>query len=98
MLDVPGILDGDPVPRLQAYDTGHGDAGNPEQAIPHGRELVKALPGNDPPQDEVSHLEGPRADTAAVVMPQCLLVPCCVERGLAMGFHLEHEVCPHEAS
>ena len=43
VLDVPSILDGHPVLRLQVYGARPGDAGNPERTLPHGRELVKAL-------------------------------------------------------
>ena len=35
-LDVPGVLDGDPVLRLQVFSARPGDMGDPEQALPHG--------------------------------------------------------------
>ena len=62
MLDVPGILDGDPVLSLQAHSARPGDINDLEQALPHGRELGQAFPGEDPPQDEVSNFEGLGAD------------------------------------
>ena len=37
---------------------------------------VQPFPGEHPPQDEITYLERPGADAAAVVPPQCLLVPC----------------------
>ena len=55
---------------------------------------MKALPGEDPPQDEVTNFEGPGADVAAVVAPQCLLVPCGPERVLAAGLLSEHKIGP----
>ena len=86
VLDVPGILDGDPVLRLQACGTRPGDMGDPERALPHGGELVKPFRGEHPPQDEVTHLEGPGMDVVAVVPPQRLLVPRSSKRGLATMF------------
>ena len=53
VLDVLGVLDGDPVLCLQARGARPGDTGNPKRALPHGRELVQPLPGEHPPQDEV---------------------------------------------
>ena len=64
VLDVLGVLDGDPVLRLQAHGARPGDLGNPKWALPHGQELVEALPREDPPQDVVSNFEGPGADDA----------------------------------
>ena len=49
VLDVPGVLDGDPVLCLQARGARPGDTGNPKRALPHGRELVQPLPGEHPP-------------------------------------------------
>ena len=49
VLDVPGILDGDPVLCLQARGARSGDTGNPKRALPHERELVQPLPGEQPP-------------------------------------------------
>ena len=40
VLDVPSVLDGDAVSRLHAYGSRPRDMGNPERALPHGRELV----------------------------------------------------------
>ena len=42
VLDVPGVLDGDPVLCLQARGTRPGDTGNPKQALPHERERERA--------------------------------------------------------
>ena len=56
VLDVPGVLDGDPVLCLQARGTRPRDTGNPKRALPHGRELVQPLSGEHSPQDEVAHL------------------------------------------
>jgi hypothetical protein len=50
--------------------------------------------GKYPPQDEITCLERPGADVAAVVPPQRLLVPRCSERGLAMSLLLQHELLP----
>ena len=49
VLDVPSILDGDPVLRLQVCGARPGDVGDPKRALPHGRELVQPLPGEHPP-------------------------------------------------
>ena len=51
------------------------DTGNPKRALPHGRELVQPLPGENPSEHEIPYLKSPRADVAAVVSAQCLLVP-----------------------
>ena len=57
VLDVLGVLDGDPVLCLQARGTRRGDTGNPKQALPHGRELVQPLPGEHPPSPTSNILE-----------------------------------------
>ena len=49
VLDVPGVLDGDPVLCLQAGGARPRDTGNPKRALPHGRELMQPLPGEHPP-------------------------------------------------
>ena len=67
VLNVPGVLNGDPVLCLQERGARPGDTGNPKWALPHGRELVQPLPREHPPQDEVAHLQRPGADAAAVV-------------------------------
>ena len=36
VLDVPGILDGDPILRLKAHGARPGDVGDPKWALPHG--------------------------------------------------------------
>ena len=69
VLDVPGILDGDPVLSLQTHGARPGDVSDLERALSHGRELVQALPGENPPQDEVSDFEGPGEDITTVVAP-----------------------------
>ena len=92
VLDVPGVLDRDSVQCLQAHGARPGDMGDPKRALPHGRKLVEPFPGEHPPQDEVPHLERPRADAAAVVPPQRLLVPRSSERSLAMSFLPQHKV------
>src|SRR3990170_136346 len=45
VLDVPGVLDGDPVLRLQVRGARPGDMGDPKRALSHRRELVKPLSG-----------------------------------------------------
>ena len=56
------------------YGARPGDMDDPERALPHGRKLVQPFPGEDPPQDEVTHLERPEADTTTMVPPQHLVV------------------------
>src|SRR3954471_5317292 len=67
VLDVPRILDRLPLLSLQAHEARPGNMNNFERALPHGRELVQPFPGEDPPKYEVSYLEGPGADVAAVI-------------------------------
>src|SRR4051812_19833675 len=67
---------------------------NLERALPHGRELVQSLPGEDPPEHEVSYLESSRADVAAMILSQCLLVPCRSQRGFSATFLPQHKVHP----
>ena len=57
VLDVPRILDWHPLPSLQARGAGPGNMNNLERALPHGRELVQSLPGENPPEHEVPYLE-----------------------------------------
>ena len=56
VLDVPSVLDGDPVLCLQARGARSGNMNNLERALPHGLELVQPFPGEHPPQDEITHL------------------------------------------
>ena len=58
MRDIPQVLDGYAVFRLEAYCAGPGDVCPPVRAFSHRRELVEAFPGEDSPEDEVSCLEG----------------------------------------
>src|SRR3954464_4754156 len=67
VLDVPRVLDRLPLLSLQAHGARPGNMNNLERALLHGRELVQPLPGEDPPEYEVSYLEGPGADVAAVI-------------------------------
>src|SRR3954464_6942296 len=67
VLDVPRVLDWLPLLSLQAHRAWPRNMNNLERALPHGRELVQPLPGEDPPEYEVSYLEGPGADVAAVI-------------------------------
>ena len=67
VLDVPSVLDGDPVLCLQAHGARPRDTGNPKRTLPHGRELMQPLPREDPPEHEVANLECPGADVAVVV-------------------------------
>ena len=60
VLDVPCVGHWNPTLRLQAGCTWPGDMGDLEGALPHGGELVKTLPREDPPEDEVPNLEGTR--------------------------------------
>ena len=83
MRDIPRVLDGYAVLCLKAYCTRPGDVCHPVGAFPHGRELVEPFPGEDSPEDKVSYLKGARADFAAVVAPQILLVLGRSESGAA---------------
>ena len=74
MRDIPRVLDGYAVLCLEAYCAGPGDVCHPVWAFPHRREFVEAFSGEDSPEDQVSRLEGARANFAAVVAPQILLV------------------------
>ena len=94
VLDVLGVLVGDPVLCLQARGARPRDTGNHKRALPHGRELMQPLPGEHPPQDEITHLERPWADATTNVPPQRLLVPCRSERGLTAAFLPHHEIHP----
>src|SRR4051812_17906040 len=67
---------------------------NLERALPHGRELVQSLLGENPPEHEVSYLESSGADVAAVISSQCLLVPRLLQRGFSVVFLPQHEVHP----
>src|SRR3954463_1931349 len=67
VLDVPRVLDRLPLLSFQAHGARPGNMNNIERALPHGRELVQPFPGEDPPEYEVSYLEGPGADVAAVI-------------------------------
>ena len=58
MLDVPRVFDWIAVFCLEPYRAGPGDVSDPVGAFPHGRELVEALPGEYPPQDEIADFEG----------------------------------------
>ena len=53
---------------------------------------MQSLPGEDPPEHEVPYLESAGADVAAVVSPECLLVPCRSQRGFPMILLPQHEV------
>ena len=55
---------------------------------------MQPFPGEDPPQYEVTRLERPGADVAAVVSPQRLLISCCPQCGFAAAFLPQHEVHP----
>jgi len=94
VLDVPCVLDWHPLLSLQARGAGPGNMNNFERALPHGRELVQPLPGENPPEHEVSYLESSGADVAAVISPQCLLVPRRLQRGFSATFLPQHEVHP----
>ena len=67
MLNVPRVLDGHPFLGLQACGAGPGNMNNLERALPHGRELMQSLPGEDPSEHEVPYLESSGADVVAVV-------------------------------
>ena len=75
VLDVPGVGDRDAVLRLEPRGARPGDVHDSVGSFPHWRELVEACPGEDSPQDKVSCFESARADVAAVVVTQVLLVP-----------------------
>ena len=92
VLDVPRILDRHPLLSLQARGAGPGNMNNLERALPHGRELVQSLPGENPPEHEVPYLESPGADVAAVVSPQCLLISCRSQCGFSATLLPQHEV------
>ena len=49
---------------------------NLEWALPHGKELVQPLPGENPSEHEIPYLKSSGADVAAVVAPECLVVSC----------------------
>ena len=67
MLDVPRVLYGDAVCRLEPNRARHGYSCDPLGPFPHVRKLVEAVPGEYPPEDEVSRLASFWADVAAVV-------------------------------
>ena len=67
VLDVPCVWDGHPLLGLQARGARPGNMNNLEQALPHGRELMQSLPGENPPEHEVPYLESSGADVATVV-------------------------------
>ena len=67
MLNVPWVLDGYSLRSLQARGARPGNMNNLEWALPHGRELVQPLPGENPSEHEIPYLKGPGADVAAVV-------------------------------
>ena len=69
VLDVPCILDRHSLLSLQVRGAGPGNMNNLERALPHGRELVQSLPGEDPLEHEVPYLESFGADVAAVISP-----------------------------
>ena len=56
-----------PLLSLQARGAGPGNMNNFERALPHGRELVQPLPGENPSEHEIPYLKVPGADVAAVV-------------------------------
>ena len=53
MHDVPWILDGDAVFRLEASRAKPGDVGDPVGTFPHRGQLVEAFPGEDSPASRV---------------------------------------------
>ena len=69
MRDYPQVLDRYAVLYFEAYRAGPGDVCHPVWALPHGRELVEAFPGEDSPEDKIPCLESARANVAAVVAP-----------------------------
>ena len=69
VLDVPRVLDRHLLLSLQARGAGPGNMNNLERALPHGRELMQPLPGENPSEHEVSYLKSPGADVAAMVSP-----------------------------
>ena len=76
VLDVLGVGDRDAVLRLEPCIARPGDVHNSVGPFPHWRELVETFPGEDSPQDKVPCFESARADVAAVVAAEILLVPC----------------------
>ena len=67
---------------------------NLEWALPHGRELVQPLPGENPSEHEVPYLKSSGADVAAVVSSQRLLIPCRSQCSFSMVFLPQHEIRP----
>ena len=67
---------------------------NLERALPHGRELVQPLPGENPSEHEIPYLKSSGADVAAVVSSQCLLIPCRSQRIFSTVFLPQHEIRP----
>ena len=55
---------------------------------------MQSLPGENPPEHEVSYLESFGADVAAVISSQRLLVPRCSQHGFSTTFLPQHEVHP----
>ena len=92
MLDVPGVVLGDAVQRLQPDRSRPGDAGDAERTLPHGRELVLAQAQKNEPQDKVSDHERARADLVLMVLPQALLVPGVTEDSAAASLFDVQEV------
>ena len=55
---------------------------------------MQSLHGEDPLEHEVPYLESSGADVAAVVSPECLLVPCRSQRSFSTTLLPQHEVRP----
>ena len=55
---------------------------------------MQPLTGEDPPQDQVTNFKCSRADAAAVLPPQRLLITCRPEGSSAAALLAEHEVHP----
>ena len=67
---------------------------NFERSLPHGRELVQPLPGENPSEHEIPYLKSSGADVAAVVSSQRLLIPRRSQHGFSTAFLPQHEIHP----
>ena len=57
VLDVPCVLDRLPLLSLQAHGASPGNMNNLKRALPHGRELMQPLLGENPSEHKVPYLE-----------------------------------------
>ena len=83
VLDVPWVWHQCAIFFLEPCRAWPCDVSDPEGAFPHRRELVEPCPGEDSAEDKVTNLERARADVAAVVAAESLLVARSMKGSLA---------------